>query len=83
MYPLLYCVILRSVSVSGASRWHCNDLTVSVPLPQILCIEDEEVAEALERFFNREFVDHDAVAPLMFVFTFMQDMHTFLEHAVN
>lgn len=44
----------------------------------VLCMENEEAAEALEQLFSAEFREHDAVEPLMFVFTFMQDMYTFL-----
>ncbi len=42
-------------------------------------MKDEEAAEALERFLSAEFIEDDLVEPLIFVFTFMQDMHTFLE----
>ncbi|KAF4115807.1 hypothetical protein G5714_003296 [Onychostoma macrolepis] len=47
------------------------------------CMEDEEAAEALERFFCAEFIKDDLVEPLIFVFKFTQDMHTFLENVVD
>lgn len=69
-----------------ASQWcmeNSGDLLGSIQLPRILCMEDEEAAEALDRFFSAEFIKDDLVEPLIFVFEFMQDMHKFLEHVVD
>lgn len=69
-----------------ASQWcleNSGDLLGSVQLPGILCMEDDEAAEALERFFSAECIEDDLVEPLIFVFTFMQDMHTFLGNVVD
>ncbi|XP_057183382.1 uncharacterized protein LOC130550056 [Triplophysa rosa] len=61
------------------TAWQCclensGDLLVSLQLSRILCMEDEEAAEALERFFSAEFIEDNLVEPLIFVFTFMQDI---------
>ncbi|XP_056615086.1 uncharacterized protein LOC130430130 [Triplophysa dalaica] len=69
-----------------ASQWcleNSGDLLGSVQLPLIMCMGDDEAAEALEQFFTIDVIEHDSVEPLMFVFTFMQDMHTFLENVVD
>ncbi|MGL5101222.1 MAG: hypothetical protein ACRC6N_01460 [Plesiomonas sp.] len=69
-----------------ASQWcleNSGDLLGSVQLPLIMCMEDDEAAEALEKFFTTDVIEHDSVEPMMFVFTFMQDMHTFLENVVE
>ncbi|XP_039537483.1 uncharacterized protein LOC120485767 isoform X2 [Pimephales promelas] len=71
-----------------ASKW-CLDqssaLHGSVQLPKVLCMEEQDVAEAVERLEKAEFPQDriDALEPFCFIFTVMNDMQLFLEHVVD
>ncbi len=68
-----------------ASKWCSEQSSVllgSVQLPKVLCMEDEDVDEAMDKLQKAQFSEGriDALEPFCFIFTEKEDMDLFLEH---
>ncbi len=71
-----------------ASNWCSEQSSVllgSVQAPKVLCMEDEDVDEAMDKLQKAQFSEDriDALEPFSFVFTEKEDMDLFLEHVVD
>ncbi len=57
----------------------------SVQLPKVLCIEDKDVDEAMDKLQEAQLSEDqiDALEPFSFVFSEKKDMDLFLEHVVD
>lgn len=71
-----------------ASEWcleHSDLLLGSVQLPKVLCMEEQDVSEAMETLQNAEFSEDRiaALEPYSFVFTEIEDMTVFLNNVVD
>ncbi|KAL0151220.1 hypothetical protein M9458_053411, partial [Cirrhinus mrigala] len=74
--------------LNKASKWCLEQSSVllgSVQLPKVLCMEDEDLDEAMDKLQKAEFSEDRIVAlePFSFIFTEMKDMNLFLEHVVD
>lgn len=57
----------------------------SVQLPKVLCMEDEDLDEAMDKLQKAQFSEDriDALEPFCFIFTEKEDMILFLDHVVD
>lgn len=89
---LVLCVILQNQLMrdlkEASSKWCLEQSSVllgSVQLLKVLCLEDEDVDEALDKLQKAEFSEDRMVVlePFSFFFTEMKDMNLFLEHVID
>lgn len=88
---LVLCVILQNQlmrDLKEASKWCSEQSSVLlgyVQLPKVLCMEDEDVDEAMDKLQKAQFSEDriDALEPFCFIFTEKEDMVLFLEHVVD
>ncbi|XP_048013068.1 uncharacterized protein LOC125246189 isoform X2 [Megalobrama amblycephala] len=95
LHPVMVDVLLESSQenqlmrdLKEASKWCSEQSSVllgSVQLPKVLCMEDEDVDEAMDKLQKAQFSEDriDALEPFCFIFTEKEDMILFLEHVVD